>query len=93
MSSFSVTPAELEGAAGGLAGLVGQLEQVGDISSIHTGCAENAQLDAAIGGFVRPWVSALTQVAQTLSVVTGNVATGAGSYKSADSTMSGAIGR
>lgn len=93
MSTFAVTPGELESAAAALSGVAGQLANVGDVGAVNAGAAENAQLEAAISAFVMTWVTGMRGVSQALSVVTGNVSSGAGAYHGTDAAISGTIGR
>jgi hypothetical protein len=92
MTTFTVTPSELESAAGALSSITAQLANIGDIGSIDGAGAENPQLESAISEFIAAWVGGMRAVSQSLSVVTGNVSSGASSYHSTDSTISGIIG-
>lgn len=91
-SAFTVTPAELQSAAGALLSITAQLADVGDIGSIDVGGAENPQIESAMNGFKAAWASGMHAVSQSLALVTGNVSSGASSYHSTDGAISGIIG-
>jgi hypothetical protein len=91
MSTFTVTPAELDGAAGRLANIVGQLANVADVSAVNGAGAENPQVESAVTGFAGAWVTTMQEVSQALSIVTGNLGVSGSNYHGTDSAISGNI--
>ena len=67
---LEVAPGELDGLAHGLSGLIGDLEHAGDIGSIRSDAAENAELQAAIDGLVARWTRDLHDVQTKLRELT-----------------------
>jgi hypothetical protein len=67
---LEVVPGELGGLADGLSGLLGDLELAGDIRSISSGAAENAELRAAIERLVLRWTGDLHDLQMKLGALT-----------------------
>ncbi len=68
MSTFEVTPADLQGLAGRLAGLLGELEQaLSGVRMDAAGVAQNPRLENAIAGFIGDWSGGLHDLQTKLS--------------------------
>jgi hypothetical protein len=78
---LEVAPGELEGLARGLSGLLVDLEMAGDVRSISSGAAENADLQAAIERLVVRWTGDLHDLQRKLADLTGRLGAAGGEYE------------
>jgi hypothetical protein len=77
---LQVTPAELEGVARGLSGLLGELEHAGDIRSISPAAAENAELQAAIEQLIVRWTGDIHDLQTRLAELSGQLDNASAEY-------------
>ena len=93
MTSFEVTPGDLQGLAGQLSGLLGELQQASSaIRSGAGGAAQNGQLEGAINGFVGDWSRGLEALQTKLDEVAQRLEAGGGAYDSTESNLAGDLG-
>ncbi len=93
MSSFQVTPADLQGLAGQLSGLLGDLEQAaGSVRMDAAGAAQNGQLEGAIAAFLADWSHGLGELQTRLSELGQRLDGGAGSYEGTEGRLAGGFG-
>ncbi len=78
---LEVTPSELDGLADGLSGLLGDLEEAGDVRSISPVAAENARLQSAIERLVAGWTDDICEIRAKLQRLSGRVAGAAVEYE------------
>jgi hypothetical protein len=84
---LEVIPGELEGLAHGLSGLLVDLEMAGDIRSISSGAAENAELQAAIERLVMRWTADLQDLRMKLRALTETLDGAGGEYERVEGTI------
>jgi uncharacterized protein YukE len=90
MTTFKVSPSDLESLAGQLAGLLGELEQAAaNVSSTASGAAQNAQLEGAIDGFLAHWSHSIRSLKTNLTEVANRLSTAGAHYESTDSDVAG----
>lgn len=90
MSTFRVSPSDLESLASQLAGLLGELEQAAaNVSSSASGSAQNAQLEGAIDGFLAHWSHSIQNLKTNLTEIADRLNTAGAHY---ESTESGIVG-
>lgn len=93
MSSFQVTPADLQGLAGQLSGLLGDLEQAaGGIRNDAAGAAQNGQLEGAIAAFLVDWSHGLQELQTKLSELTQRLEGGGSSYEGTEGRLASGFG-
>jgi acetate kinase len=78
---LKVTTSDLEGLARGLSGLLGELEQAGDVRSVSAGAAENAQLESAVEEFVGRWAQNVEALQANLRTLTERLANAGEGYE------------
>jgi uncharacterized protein YukE len=90
MSTFKVSPSDLENLASQLAGLLGELEQAAaNVSSSASGAAQNAQLEGAIDGFLARWSHSIQNLKTNLTEVADRLSAAGSHYESTESTIAG----
>lgn len=88
MSTFKVSPSELESLASRLAGLLGELEQAAaNVSSSASGAAQNAQLEGAIDGFLAHWSHSIQGLRTNLTEVADRLNAASAGYEGTDSDI------
>jgi hypothetical protein len=81
---FLVTTSDLESLSRGLSGLLGELEQAGDVRSLSAGSAENAQLEEAIESFVGRWTQSVQAFQRSLKTLTERLDSASAGYAQQD---------
>ncbi len=85
MSSFQVTPEALQGLAGAISGLIGEIVQASSrVEAGAPGCAQNGRLEGAINGFLGDWTSNLSEMKDKLDAVSSKLTGSASAYESAE---------
>ncbi|HUN78618.1 MAG TPA: type VII secretion target [Solirubrobacteraceae bacterium] len=93
MSTFEVTPGDLQSLASQLSGLLGELEQAAaNISSGASGSAQNAQLEGAIDGFLADWSQSVQSLRTKLTEVAGRLGSAGSHYESTESELASHFG-
>jgi uncharacterized protein YukE len=88
MSTFRVSPSDLESLASQLAGLLGELEQAAaNVSSSASGAAQNAQLEGAIDGFLSRWSHSIQSLKTNLTEVADRLSTAGAHYERTESDI------
>jgi uncharacterized protein YukE len=86
MTTFRVSPSDLESLASQLAGLLGELEQAAaNVSSSASGAAQNGQLEGAIDGFLAHWSNSVQSLKTNLTEVADRLSTAGAHYESTES--------
>lgn len=90
MSTFRVSPSDLESLASQLAGLLGELEQAAaNVGSSASGAAQNAQLEGAIDGFLSRWSHSIQSLKTNLTEVADRLSTAGAHYEGTESDIAG----
>jgi len=93
MTTFEVTPSELQSLASRLAGLLGELEQAAaNVSSNASGAAENGQLEGAINAFLTNWSSGLQSLKTKLDEIASRLGDAGEHYAGTDSDVASHFG-
>jgi uncharacterized protein YukE len=93
MSTFEVTPGDLQGLAGQLSGLLGEISQATSaVSSSASGAAENTRLQAAIDGFLVDWAHDLRGMQEKLTELAARLQGAADSYSSTEGKLASGFG-
>jgi hypothetical protein len=88
MSTFEVTPSDLQSLASQLAGLLGELEQAaGNIGSGASGAAQNGQLEGAIDGFLSDWLHGVQSLRTKLMEVSDRLSSAGAHYDGIESAL------
>lgn len=88
MSSFQVTPADLQSLAGQLSGLLGELEQAASrIPAGGADAAQNVQLEQAITGFLSEWLGDLDRLRTKLGTLAHRLDAAGSSYEASESSL------
>jgi uncharacterized protein YukE len=88
MSTFEVTPSDLQSLASQLSGLLGELEQAaGNVSSSASGAAQNGQLESAIDSFLADWSHSIQSLRTKLTEVADRLGDAGGHYESTESDI------
>lgn len=93
MTTFEVTPADLQSLAGQLSGLLGELASAGStINSGAAGAAQNGDLEGAIGTFLGDWKSGLDNLQHELSAVSDRLDAAGVAYQATDGSIGSSFG-
>ena len=93
MSSFEVSPADLQALASSLAGLVGDILAASSrVSGSAGSAAQNGELEGAIEGFLGEWRTALQQTQNKLQAVGTKLDGAAAAYAGTDDAVASGFG-
>ncbi len=93
MSSFEVSPADLQALASSLAGLVGDILAASSrVSGSAGSAAQNGELEGAIDGFLSSWNSELNEMQSKLQGVASKLAGASGAYQGTEDSLSAGFG-
>jgi hypothetical protein len=88
---FLVTTSDLESLSRGLSGLLGELEQAGDVRSLSAAAAENPQLEAAIEEFLGRWTADLQGLQENLASLAQRLGSASVGYEQEEQHVTGAF--
>ncbi len=88
MSTFEVTPGDLQGLAGQLSGLLGEISHATSVvSSGASAAAGNGRLQAAIDGFLADWSQDLRETQEKLTELAARLQGAADSYSGTEASV------
>jgi uncharacterized protein YukE len=90
MSSFEVTPGDLESLAGRLSSLIGQImEASARVSAGTSGAAQNGRLESSIDGFLSDWSQSLQDMHDKLEGVASKLSGAGTAYETTEQRLVG----
>lgn len=93
MSTFEVTPGDLQSLSSRLSGLLGEISHATSaVSSGASGAAENGRLQGAIDGFLGDWARDLQGMQEKLAELAARLQGAADSYSSTEEKITSGFG-